>query len=438
MTRAMLQFAMLLAVAATPATEAQAALAHRQQFPPEEWGYHYYLSCAAAAPEHQADLAVATRLMVASSSLQPIVERCTPQHVTPTLLHIDLRDLQWSATDWAKVLAEYPYSDAHLPLVVRADWLLLQLSDQTEGDAYFRLLFGGARIPKQRDDWLDLLNVSRERGKGFDALRFGLIESESGVAKQPARWMENHPTLGGYAWGTRDVLEVRRDTDPLENPDGGFAHDGEEWIVGIPKVDIASGDRGALQVYALANGAGRIVEEAPVDLVEDSTLFRSQRAVRNPGSCVQCHAGGLNAPTTNDFRQLIADGVDVVFLGDKAKQDQIEAFHLGRVEQSLERANEDFQAIVRRVTGVDSTAATKAFKAAVNRHDAPLDLAATARELGATPDDWRRAIGYASTQTSTLPARVAGLAHGRTITRTAWEDTYHEARERLHAWELRN
>ncbi|TWT33861.1 hypothetical protein KOR34_36960 [Posidoniimonas corsicana] len=67
MTRAMLPFAMLLAVAATPATEAQAALAHRRQFPPAEWGYHYYLSCAAAALEYQADLAVAARLMVASS-----------------------------------------------------------------------------------------------------------------------------------------------------------------------------------------------------------------------------------------------------------------------------------------------------------------------------------------------------------------------------------
>jgi hypothetical protein len=433
----MMQLAMLLAVVATPATDAAAALQHRQQFPQSEWGYHYYLSTASVAPDHRADLAVAVRLMVASSSLQPIVERCTPQPVTDTLWHVDLRELQWAVDDWHKVLADYPYATARLPIVVRADWLLLQLADQTDSDAYFRLLFGGDRIPKQRDDWLDLLKVSRERSKDFDALRFGLIESESGVAKQDARWMERHPVLGGYAWGTRDILEVAPDADPLEHPAGDFEHDGEEWIVGIPKVSLTTGDRGALQVYALSSGDGKIVAEAPVDLVEDSTTFRQQRAVRNPGSCVQCHTEGLNLPSTNDYRQLIVDGVDVVFYGDKDKQDQIDAFHLGDVERELSRANEDFQAIVRLATGVESAAAVKAFKATVDRFDAALDLDATARELGTTPENWRLAIGYASTQTSTLPARVAGLPHGRTIPRAAWEGIYHEALHRLHAWELR-
>lgn len=433
MTRAMLQFAMLLAVAATPATEAQAALAHRQQFPADEWGYHYYLSCAAAAPEHQADLAAAVKLMVASSSLQPIVERCTPEPVSATLLHIDLRDLQWNAGDWAKVLADYPYSDAHLPLVVRADWLLLQLSDGTDSDAYYRLLFGGAKIPQRRDQWLDLLGVDRDKPKGFDPLRFGLIESESGVAKQDARWIENHPIGRGYAWGTRDVIEVRGDSDPLEHPDGGFKHDGEEWIVGIPKLSLASGNRGALQVYILSNGAGAIVQEAPVDLVEDSTLFRQQRAVRNPGSCVQCHAGGINPPSTNDFRQLIADGVDLY--ADKGTQQQLEAFHLSDVGREVQRNNEDFAAIVQAVCGVDSKAAVDAFRDSINRFDAPLDLAATARELGASPESWRLALGLASAARNPLSARLAGLPHGRTVSRQAWEEQYHEARAYLQSWE---
>lgn len=429
--------ALLLAAVSASAGDADAALAHRQQYPQAEWGYHYYLSTSAAAAEHREELSQAIRLVVASSSLEPVVERSTPQPVAGSnLLHIDLRELRWDHRDWLRVLRRYPYHHGHgLPLVVRADWLLLELSDGTRSDAYYRLLFGGDNIPQQRDDWLDLLKVSRERGDDFDALRFGLIESQSGVAKQEARWIESHPVLGGYAWGTRDVLQVREENDPLEHPDGDFRHDGEEWIVGIPKVHLASGVRGTLQVYLLSNGRGGVVQEAPVDLVEDATKFRGTREIRNPGSCHQCHSEGLQYPSTNEFRKLIADGVDVY--ADDKTQRQLEAFHLGKLERAIERANEDFQAIVQAVTGVPSTAAAAAFKASVNRYDASLDLEATARELRTTPDEWRNALGLASVELKQLGARVAGLAHGRTIPRAAWEDQYLAAKQHLINWRRR-
>lgn len=420
--------------------DAQAALADRARFPAADHPYLYYLSLEDTAPEHRQDLSIAIRLMVASSSLQPIVERCTPVAVLPERLYrIDLRDLGWEHKDWKTVLKDYPYrkNKGHrLPLLIKADWLLVELADATESDAYYRLLFGGDKIPAKRDDWLDLLKVDRTKSTNFDPLRFGQIESESGVAKQPARWLESHPVLsgsaGGYAWGTRDVLEVTRDKDPLENLTGNFDHDGEEWIVGIPKISLATGDRGTLQVYLLSDGQGNRVDEAPVDLVEDSTLFRGTREIRNPGSCVQCHGVGLNQPTTNDFKELIRDGVDTY--AEKETQQQIEAFHLGSLALALDRANEDFGAIVQQVCGVSGIEAAKAFKRAVNVHDTPLDLAATAREIGTTPVQWRAAIASDLATGKTLGARIAGLAHGRTIPREAWEYRYAETYQQAKPW----
>lgn len=442
MSRIMFQLALLLAVAATPQGDAQAALAHRQQnYNPAEWGYHYYLTTSPSHPDAQADLATAIKFTVASSTLQPIVEHCTPQEVTPTLFHIDIRDLHWDPKDWRKVLEKYPYNPhTSNPLVVRADWLLLQLSDGRESDAYYRLLFGGSKIPTRRDDWLDLLDVDRNKKDtigstaGFDARRYGVIERESGVAMQPARWIERHPISAGYAWGTRDVLKVTFDKDPVENFDGSFIHDGEEWIVGIPKLSLLTGDRGTLQLYILSDGKGNIVQEAPVNLVKDKTLFRGDPIVVNPGSCHQCHNNGINPTHSNDFRDLLASGV-VLDIPDRVKREAARAFHLSRLEKEIEQNNELYQTIVPLVTGVTSTETIASYKKSVGRFDDELSLIDVARELGTNPLTLRLALGKAGEDTrARLGARVSGLTQFRTITREAWEEKYGAVLTYLEEW----
>lgn len=416
--------------------DAQAALADRARFPAADHPYLYYLSLEDTAPEHRQDLSIAIRLMVASSSLQPIVERCTPVAVLPERLYrIDLRDLGWKHNDWKTVLKDYPYrkNKGHgLPLLIKADWLLVELADATESDAYYRLLFGGDKIPATRDEWLDLLKVDRSESIKFDPRRFGQIESESGVAKQPTRLLESFPSSNGYVWGTRDVLEVTRDKDFLENPDGSGKHDGEEWIAQAIKVSLKTGVRGGLQLYLLASGEGKRVDEAPVDLVEDSSLFRGTREICTPGACMQCHVSGLIQPTTNDFKDLIGAGA-YLYTDDKTQQ-KLEAFHMGDITRAIERANEDYEAIVECVCGVEGPQAAKAFKAAVNQHDKPLGFNETARELGLTDWQWRQALAADLANRKLLGARIAGLAHGRTIPRESWEERYAETYQQTKPW----
>ncbi|QDV78060.1 hypothetical protein K2D_16660 [Planctomycetes bacterium K2D] len=424
--------ALLTAVIATERGDVQAALADRQTLPAADHPFTYYVSYSSVlAGSDRAELVAASRLMIASTSRQIVLERSAPVPVTETLARIDLRDLRWDAEAWLRLVKRYPYADPSIgpPLVVRADWLTVQLADANESPAYYELLLGTA--PKTRDEWLAALNVDKDADP---LLRFGLIEEDSGVARSKVRWLESFPTLNGYAWGTRDSVEITPENDPLEHPDGQFKHDGEEWIVGVPKLSLTTRDRGVLQVYLLSNGQGQRVDKAPVDLVEDSSRFRSNAEIRNPGSCIQCHGEGLNEPSENGLEDFVLKGAQL-FANGRDKLAEIEAFHLGRI--SLDRDNEGFGRIVVALTGMDGEQAASAFRRSVERFDDPLELSDVARELGVAPEAARNAIANQTAKGRNLSARVVGLAHGRTITREAFEERYHELRSYCDEWEAR-
>lgn len=418
--------ALLAAVAFTAASDEETARQDRAQFPAELHPHLYYVTTAPIAdPAEREDLTIALRLAVPSVSRQPVLERCAPVPVTDTLYRLNLLDLAWNHAEWLAVVKHHPYTSSENPLVLRGDWLLIAITDAQESDAYYRLLFG--KRPETRDEALAILGVDAD-----PSARYGLIEGESGVSKQGVRWLESRPAKRGYAWGTRDVLKLTAERDMLEQPGGEFKHDGEEWIIGMRKFSLRSGRQGALQAYFLAAGDGKIVDRAPVDLVEDSTEFRGYREIRTAGSCIQCHGQGLNYPTTNELRRLVADGVDAY--ADYDKQQELEAFHFADFERELRRANEDFGVAVKEACGVESNAAARKYRDAVHRYDEDVDLDRAAGELGVASDELRLALAGASARGVQLTARLAGLAHGRTIPREAWEESYLAVRQLYHDW----
>lgn len=422
--------ALLLALAAvvSPTSESTAAVLDRAQFPPDRAASLYYVTTALAEPAARVELERAMRLVVPSASRQQILERCVPVKVTETLWRLDLADLQWPLAEWRRFVARYPYNPAGTanPLIVRADWLVLNLSDEQAADGYYGLLFG--RRPATRDEALALVGVP----KADPLLTFGMIEGQSGVSKARRRWMENRPAARGFVWGTRDSVEINAQSDPLEHPTGDFTHDGEEWIIGLPKVHLASGTRGVLQAYFLANGQGRIVDRAPVDLVEDWTMFRGLREIRNPGSCIQCHPGGLNFPTRNELRDTLESGVELQAL--YPKNEQIEAFHLADVVKEIKRSNEDFEAIVRLACECSPVEASNAFQAACDRYLDPVTVEAAAREAHIEPAELRLALAWASKHGYDLGPNIALLAHGRSCPREAFEDRYRDFRMVVEQW----
>lgn len=418
---------LLSAASAVAITDEAAASLDRQQFPAEQLPYLYYYSTAAIDDAiDRGALDVALKLVVPSMSRQPVLERCLPQQITPTCYRLNLLDLQWDATAWGELVGRHPYALEHLPLVVRADWLLLNLTDAHESDAYYRLLFGG-KSPATRDEALKILGVS-----GDTSLQFGMIEGASGVSVQGVRLIKNLASLRGYAWGTNDVLALDSDQDPLEQPENDAIHDGEEWIVGLPKTHITSGTRGALQCYFLANGQGGIVDRAPVDLVRDSLETAGVAEIRNGISCIGCHRHGLNEPSRNDLRDTIAAGVEA--WAGYADQQQVEAFHFADLAKEISRNNEDFAAIVKLATGVEPEQASTFYREAIRRYDQPLTLERAAFELRCEPAELKLALGLASANGVKLTARLSGLAHGRTCPREAFETHYNTVKSIVETW----
>jgi hypothetical protein len=264
-------------------------------------------------------------------------------------------------------------------------------------------------------------------------LQFGMIEGQSGVSKQGVRLIRNLSALRGYAWGTNDVLALDSDQDPLEQPENDFRHDGEEWIIGLPKIHMATGTRGALQCYFLANGQGLIVDRAPVDLVEDSLQTAGVAEIRNGISCFGCHRRGLNEPSRNDLRDTIAAGVEA--WAGYAEQQAVEQFHFADLAKEIARNNEDFAAIVTLATGVQPEQASTFYREAIRRYGQPLTLERAAFELRCEPNELKLALGLASANGVKLTARLSGLAHGRTCPRAAFETHYMTVKSIVETWE---
>lgn len=426
-------FGVLAAVAATAQTDEAAASLDRSQFPPAVQPFIYHFRTAHIDnPTDRKNLAVALKLVIPSMSTEPVLDRCLPVQVTPTLFRMNLLDLRWDYHAWRRLVKRHPYrytKDGN-PGIVRADWLLLNLTDAHENPAYYELVFGG-KAPKTRDEALKFLGVNNQPG-----LRFGMIEGQSGVAKQGIRWLENRPMSRGYAWGTRDFLNLGSNQDPTERPDAIAAsnfHDAEEWIIGIRKIDLATGTQGALQAYFLSDGKGTVVDRAPVDIVEDFTKFRGYCEIRTAGSCIGCHSGGLNAPTVNDLRATVKAGVDAY--SDYKNQQAIEAFHFADLDKEIRRNNEDYAAIVKIACGVHSPLqAAGCYRDAIKRYDEPLDLERAAAEIYCEPEELKLALGLASAKGVKLTARLAGLAHGRTCPRDAFETHYLTVQSIYQTW----
>ena len=366
----------------------------------------------------------------ASASPEQILDHQRPVQVTPTLWRVDVRALGWSRHDLAHVAKGYPYRAVPFSLVCRADWWIRPVLDAAATDAYYRLLYGRGQIPRTRDEFLAHWNVAPD-----PIYQVGQVEGASRVSQTGIRWVENRPTPRGYAWGTRDVREIKRGADPLAALAGEFVHDGEEWIVGIPKIHLASGQRSTAQVYLLTDGRGAKIDKADGDLVEDHTRFLGLPQIRTAGSCIQCHRLGIKPLHVNALARLIVAGVDVY--ADHPDQESLERFHLAQLAGWIARNQQDYAAFTQTVAGYRPATCSRAVRALVNYYVAPVTIERAALELASTPAELQLALGWASGQGAQMGPRLPGLAHGVPLPRTAWEDDYTTAAAALAVWRTR-
>lgn len=423
--------AALLLLAAHP--EADAALADRAKFPPEQQADIVYLSLATCPPDQQAKLENVLRFVVPSLSSKPYLGDQIPQRIEgTTLLRLDLRGLGWQSA-WGQVIArEYvPHWRPDLqhakaiPLVVDGTWFAAALFDPIEtGDAQYQLLYG--KPPATADEFLRTWGIQND-----PLYVFGVIEGASGVAVQRVRLVENRPgAKRNYGWLTRDSAIVAGASDPLENLPNRAKFDAQELITGIPK--WYAGQSGMLQAYFLADGAGKRQEKAPANIVVDHTGLRGVE-IRNTVSCIACHAQGINPVASDAFREYIAAGARVAFK-DKAEQEATDRYLGSDVAKEVLSNQQAYADGVRLCNGLTPEETTRAFVDIVRLYDAPVTLEQAARELHCGPKDLQLALADYSRQ-YTLSGRLALLAQGKEISREQFKANYSLAMQVVYRWQ---
>lgn len=402
-----------LAQVVAPTSLATSAKEDRARFPKEDYPYLYYLV---------ADQTTAQVLtwVLSSTSTQQEIELCRPQRVAAGVWRMDVRDLGWRYEDWRQVLASHPYGG--FSMLVRGDWLVTdildtQLSASRHEDgmaSYYRLLYRG-EPPKTEAEFMARWEVDPDAERAR-----GQIEGLSQVNRRGRRWIENRDRRRGYLWITRDSLRLDTESDPLERPDGSFKHDGSEIIVGFEKFSSATQQRGAVQYYFLTDGEGRVVNEAPVQLVEDTTRFRNVPSIRTWGSCLQCHVEGIRPIEENALVELSEKYSTAIFSADPEK---LRRFHFGSLQRDISRAQEDYASGVMMHTGWTAEQLVEAVGSVVRGYDAPLDLRRASLELGVSTGTLQEAIQIHG-RANPVPAGIAVLAGGGECSRDLFSEQF--------------
>ncbi len=369
--------------------------------------------------------------LICSATVQPLIDSIVPQTVNDgRLLRIDLAALGWQESDWAHVagFGSNPYTDKANPLIVPAGWFLASLADQRKSEAYRRFALGGSRTAAEA--------LKHLKAEGDDPFRFGLVEGASrvNVTTNGARLIEHRDGISVETWQTYDVREVTAKADPLESlfPEA-LREDASEVFVLIPKVVAGLGVRGVLPVTFLSDGDGKLVASAPVDIVRDAHEPLGTPEIVNPASCVTCHTKGPQRFSVNALRDRLLKGVELKSLSER-KKIEAELFHLGSADAALDRWEQDYAIALSACSGLTPEAYSAGLAACLTDYLAEVDLAGAAAELCATPEDLSLAIGYASANKIVISNRLAGLAHGIAMPRSAWEDEYLKAQAVLWTW----
>jgi len=411
-----LLLSLLIATPAMARTDAQIIQAYRSSRPSSEWQRVQHVTLHPYADDdHQRMLGVLRWLVASNSRTQPIEPTMPHPTESPSLWMLDVDALQWEFLP--SILAKrYPYYSYHgtRPAVIRADWLIVFLLDQTiSGQASNKLTFGKA--VSAESDYMDQFGAAPG-----DPITF--IEDNSGVAIQKTRSLNLQNTASEFPiWFTRDFRTIDQDSDPLENLLRKSKHQATEVISALPKLILSTGERCLAQHYALFNGAGKGIYAAPIDIVFDHRAPRGTPELRASVSCVACHQTGLNQPTANAVRQFTK--ANLIDVEDASTAIAIQAKYLTKLDRSIQRWNQDYATFVEATFQGTPTELSEAVLAICREYDRPVTLNSVASELSTSADNLK--VSLRSSQVPIdLPARVIGLTQGMTMPRAAFEEHF--------------
>lgn len=221
--------------------------------------------------------------------------------------------------------------------------------------------------------------------------------------------------------GAKDFVERTPDL-PFEIKDNKVVSDAGELLAYLP-----NGGQAAM----LINAKGDRVEIAGTKVANDTADRRMNPGVRNPGSCVICHApeGGYIVPR-NLVETMTADGVDTK-IKDRDKLNRFRGFYFNW-KKRIAPFREDYVELIVQATkrgkgeGWTTARFVKEFQEERNRYDDPVTAAQAAIELGYNDEQVKAAAARSPS------ARQSILNRGGTVPRKTWEKTvYRDLQNRM-------
>jgi WD40 repeat protein/mono/diheme cytochrome c family protein len=356
-------------------------LADRKTIDPRHHRYQRYFTLThlhnAGRPEDELE---ACRQGVAklmnSLSWHPRLTPPKPIDPAKTILRIDLRDYQWGARQWDRLVTAYPYRQigergVNEPFVLlRADWFVATAS---RAPLYYDLLLLPSTDRElERQLRVDVINNLTEE----TAVRAGF--NDSGVS-QNNRLIERHDAAYGAYWRSYDFSDNRGRQNLFERPLGpvpgqnSFQHAGGEIIFNLPN---------GLQGYLLVDANGRRVERAPVEIVSDPK--RPDRTVEAGLSCMSCHARGI-IPKADQVRAHVLKNAQSFSRADVQTVQALyppEARMKALMEEDIARFTRALKKLGIAPEGTEPVAAV------TGHYEGSLDLALAAADLGLRADDF--------------------------------------------------
>ena len=363
-----------------------------------------------------------------SLSWHPRITLPTPIDSERIVLRIDLRDYQWDAILWNRLLAEYPYgvlndtaaaravvigTATRVPCV-RADWFLASAS---LAPLYYDLLQIPSNLSElERQLHVDVAtDVQQER-----VARAGFLGS--GISRNN-RLIERHDAMNGAYWRTYDfegipqnlvdrdlLLPDRRNLfayplGPGLADGNAFQHAAGEVIFNLPN---------GLQGYCLVNANDVRQNKGNTAIVSDAK--RPDRAVDAGVSCMSCHARGINlkddqirdhvAKNTKYFKRTEAETIRALYVP-KEKMRALMDEDSERFRKALEK------------TG-NKVSPFEPVMTATLRYEADVDLPTLAAEIGLKPEELQaadRQVGGIVAELRPAESRRAARCRGRSSPR---------------------
>jgi hypothetical protein len=395
-----------------------------------------FLRYFSLAPQYNAGMAedelqsyrIALAQLLNSLSWHPRVSLPRPVDPEKLVLRIDLRDYQWDANTWDRILAEYPYGIAadtsaaraamvftltRLP-VIRADWFLATACRPPLYQDILQLPTSASELERQlRVDVAQDIQQERVARAGFNG---------SGVSRNN-RVLERHDSILGVYWRTYDfdavpqnlierdvLLPDRRNifAYPL-GPGGGdntFQHAGGEIIFSLPN---------GLHGFMLVNAVGVRIDKGPVAIVSDPK--RPDRQVETGISCMSCHVRGINIKD-DQIRDHVARNAKAFR---KSDAETIRALYVPaeKMRSLMEDDAERYRKAVEKCGGKVNVTAPIATLTV--RYEADLDLQTAAAEVGIAPEELRSRLS----ETELLTRNLGGLTTaGGTVHRPVWVQAF--------------